>query len=303
MRFAVQVNDLIRSTKMADARFSDNQRPDRWANEVEYIVVAANSAKVAPATSVSDSAMYAVPVDRVPPRGHWLVEALYRVLEIAITFIALLLSLPIMLIEGLLIRIGSSGPALFRQPRTAQSLIVKGRDLSHFPEVRVPEERFDEEALYYVPRTFPFIKFRTMYNDARERFPELYDYSFKNEAFRESYTKRQGDPRVTRLGRILRRLTIDELPNLWCVLIGEMRLVGPRPELPETLPSYAPEEMYKFSVKPGITGLAQINGRGLLSRGETVEWDLKYVRSRTVWLDIKIIFKTLWLVVMRHGAF
>jgi lipopolysaccharide/colanic/teichoic acid biosynthesis glycosyltransferase len=247
--------------------------------------------------------MYAVPADRVPPRGHWSIEAFYRVFEIVITLVALLVSLPIMLIEGLLIRMDSPGPALFRQPRTAQSLIVKGRELRNFPEVRVSEEGFDEDALYYVPRMFSFIKFRTMFNDARERFPELYDYSFKNEAFRESYTKRQGDPRVTRIGRILRRLTIDELPNLWCVLIGEMRLVGPRPELPGTLPSYAPEEMYKFSVKPGITGLAQINGRGLLSRGETVAWDLEYVRSRSVWLDIKIIFKTLWLVVMRHGAF
>jgi lipopolysaccharide/colanic/teichoic acid biosynthesis glycosyltransferase len=247
--------------------------------------------------------MYAVPVDRVPLRGHWLVEAIYRMFEIAITLVALLLSLPIMLIEGLLIRMDSPGPALFRQQRTAQSVIMKGRELKNLPEVRAPEEGFDENALYYVPRTFPFVKFRTMFNDARERFPELYDYSFKNEAFRESYTKRMGDPRVTRLGRILRRLTIDELPNLWCVLVGEMRLVGPRPEHPATLPCYSQEEMYKFSVKPGITGLAQINGRGLLTRGETVAWDLEYVRSRTVWLDIKIIFKTVWLVVMRHGAF
>jgi len=266
-------------------------------------VVAANSAKVVPASSVSDSAMYAVPVDRVPPRGHWLVEALYRVFEIAITLVALVLSLPIMLIEGLLIRMDSPGPALFRQSRTAKSLIVKGRELGHFPEVRVPGEGFEEDSFYYVPRTFPFIKFRTMFNDARERFPNSMTTHSKMKRFANRTLNGKANPRVTRLGCILRQLTIDELPNLWCVLVGEMRLVGPRPEHPATLPNYAPEEMYKFSVKPGITGLAQINGRGLLTRGETVAWDLEYVRTRTVWLDIKIIFKTIWLVVMRHGAF
>lgn len=258
----------------------------------------------APVANISEtSGVYAVPVEQVTRREHWLMEASYRAVEFVLALIGLTVSLPIMLIEGILVRIDSPGPALFKQWRVGQSLVVKGSALHDFPGIRLPEQGIDEELFYYVPRTFRFYKFRTMYHDARTRFPELYDYSFRNQAFRESYTKRVGDPRVTRLGRILRQLTIDELPNLWSVLIGEMRLVGPRPELAAVLPYYAPEEMRKFSVKPGITGLAQINGRGLLSRGETLSWDLEYVRRRTVWLDVKIIFKTLWLVLVRHGAF
>src|SRR2546430_1588187 len=93
------------------------------------------------------------------------------------------------------------------------------------------------------------------------------------------------------------------LPNLWCVLTGKMRLVGPRPEAPEVLQYYTPEEMYKFACKPGITGLAQVNGRGLLNWGETLAWDLQYVSTRSVWLDLKIIAITLKHVVTRHGAF
>jgi len=108
---------------------------------------------------------------------------------------------------------------------------------------------------------------------------------------------------VTRIGRVLRTLSVDELPNLWSVLIGDMRLVGPRPEAPEVLRYYSFEEMYKFAVKPGITGLAQINGRGLLNWGETLAFDLEYVRTRTVMLDLKILAITLKQVLSRHGAF
>ncbi|MBV9587542.1 MAG: sugar transferase, partial [Alphaproteobacteria bacterium] len=97
--------------------------------------------------------------------------------------------------------------------------------------------------------------------------------------------------------------SIDELPNLWSVLVGDMRLVGPRPEAPEVLQYYTAEEMYKFACKPGITGLAQINGRGLLDWGQTIAYDLEYVRRRSVSLDLKILLITLKQVLLRHGAF
>jgi lipopolysaccharide/colanic/teichoic acid biosynthesis glycosyltransferase len=102
---------------------------------------------------------------------------------------------------------------------------------------------------------------------------------------------------------VLRRLSLDELPNLWSVVIGEMSLVGPRPEAPEVLQYYTPEEMTKFTFRPGITGLAQISGRGLLNWGETLALDLEYVRTRSVALDLKIILLTIWRVLTRHGAF
>lgn len=110
-------------------------------------------------------------------------------------------------------------------------------------------------------------------------------------------------PRVTRVGRLLRKLSIDELPNLWSVVKGDMALVGPRPEAPEVLQYYTPEEMVKFTLKPGITGLAQIRGRGLLDWGETIALDLEYLQNRSVLLDLKIIILTILRVITRHGAF
>ena len=109
--------------------------------------------------------------------------------------------------------------------------------------------------------------------------------------------------RVTRIGRILRKLSVDELPNFGSVFVGDMRLVGPRPEAPEVLQYYTVEEMYKFACKPGISGLAQISGRGFLNWGETLAWDLQYIRTRTVALDLKIILVTLKNLVTRRGAF
>lgn len=246
-----------------------------------------------------------VPVQGTAPNDNTALRWLYRGVEIVIAIIALVVSFPIMLLEGLLIRLDSEGPALFFQRRTGASAKVRGRDIEVRPDLLLPQDGIDPDAYYYVPRTFRFVKFRTMYNDARIRFPELYDYSFRNESFDDSYTKSKSviDPRITRLGRYLRKLTVDELPNFWCVLTGSMTLVGPRPEQPDVVHAYPAEGMYKFTVKPGITGLAQINGRGMLTRGETLAWDLEYVRNRSVWLDLKIIFKTLWLVLTRHGAF
>jgi lipopolysaccharide/colanic/teichoic acid biosynthesis glycosyltransferase len=87
------------------------------------------------------------------------------------------------------------------------------------------------------------------------------------------------------------------------VLTGTMRLVGPRPEHPDIVQYYSAEQMYKFACKPGITGLAQIKGRSLLSFSETLAWDLEYVRTRSVWLDLKILLVTLQCVITRRGAF
>jgi lipopolysaccharide/colanic/teichoic acid biosynthesis glycosyltransferase len=142
-----------------------------------------------------------------------------------------------------------------------------------------------------------------MYDDARTRFPQYYAYRYAPGQFHRQYPTLRHDPRVTRVGRVLRKLSLDELPNLWSVLVGDMRLVGPRPEAPEVLQYYSVEEMYKFACKPGITGLAQVNGRGFLNWGETLKWDLEYVYKRSVGLDLKILLITLRQVIMRHGAF
>jgi lipopolysaccharide/colanic/teichoic acid biosynthesis glycosyltransferase len=248
-------------------------------------------------------AVYAVPVIDIVGSSSWLAEAVYRVFEILIVVIGLILALPLMLLLALLIRWDSPGPALFFHTRPGRSTRVRGRELEGRTDLRPPPGGYEADRLYYVPTYFRLVKFRTMYSDARSRFPQFYAYDFPLDDFhRQSHTHRN-DPRVTRLGALLRKLSVDELPNLWSVLAGDMRLVGPRAEAPEVLRYYTPAEMYKFAYKPGITGLAQINGRGLLNWGETLAWDLKFVCTRTVWLDLKIILITLKCVVLQLGAF
>lgn len=246
---------------------------------------------------------YAVPVRDVVARSNPVVEAAYRIFEIIITAFVLILTSPIMLFEAILIRWDSPGPALFFHTRPGRSAMIKGRDLQGRSDLEPPPGGYEPETLYYVPTYFHLIKFRTMYADSASRFPELYGYNFAPGQFHQMYGTLLNDPRVTRIGALLRKLSIDELPNLWNVLVGDMRLVGPRAEAPDVLRYYTQEEMYKFACKPGITGLAQINGRGLLNWGETLAWDLNYVHNRTVWLDLKIIVLTLKYVLLRRGAF
>lgn len=247
--------------------------------------------------------VHAVPVRDVVPASGWLAESAYRSFEILVAVTGLVIGLPLMLIAAAVIRWDSPGRALFFHRRPARAMIMRGSELEGRTDLIPPPGGFKAGGLYYVPNCFTLVKFRTMYSDARTRFPELYAYKFEAEEFCRQFPTLQRDPRVTRVGRILRKLSVDELPNLWSVLAGDMRLVGPRPEAPEVLRYYSPEEMYKFACKPGITGLAQINGRGLLNWGETLKWDLEYVRRRSVALDLKILLMTLRQVITRHGAF
>jgi lipopolysaccharide/colanic/teichoic acid biosynthesis glycosyltransferase len=247
--------------------------------------------------------VHVVPTREIVGSSGWLAEALYRAAEVVAAAIGFLLTLPIMLIAAILVRLDSPGPILFRHRRPARSVLRYGRSLSGRADLIPPPGGFQPDVLYLVPSYFTLIKFRTMYADSRTRFPELYRYSFTAENFHNQFPTPHPDPRVTRVGRVLRKLSVDELPNLWSVVVGDIRLVGPRPEAPEVLQYYTPEEMYKLACKPGISGLAQINGRGLLTWGQTLAWDLEYVRTRSVYLDLKIILLTLLKVVTRSGAF
>ena len=197
-----------------------------------------------------------------------------RMFEIVVASVALLLTLPLMGFTAVVIKRGTPGRALFRQQRIGAN-----------------------------GKLFHFIKFRTLYADARQRFPELYAYRYSDEQLKSLKFKIENDPRVTPQGKWLRRTTLDELPNFWNVLTGDMALVGPRPEIPEMLPYYRGKMLTKFSVRPGITGLAQISGRGRLGFYETVDFDVEYVRRRSLTLDIKIILRTLWLILCHDGAF
>jgi lipopolysaccharide/colanic/teichoic acid biosynthesis glycosyltransferase len=250
----------------------------------------------------SPGRLHAIPVRDVAA-SHWLAEAVYRGFELLVALTGLLLGLPLMLIVAVVIRCDSPGRVLFFHRRPGRSISVRGRDLKGRTDLYPPPGGFEPDSLYYVPSYFTLVKFRTMYSDAQTRFPQFYPLNYRPEEFHRQYPTPRHDPRVTRVGRILRMTSVDELPNLWSVLAGDLRLVGPRPESPEVLQYYTPEEMYKFAYKPGITGLAQVNGRGLLNWGETLAWDLQYVRTRSVGLDLKIILMTLKRVITRHGAF
>jgi lipopolysaccharide/colanic/teichoic acid biosynthesis glycosyltransferase len=138
--------------------------------------------------------------------------------------------------------------------------------------------------------------------DARVRYPELYAYRYTRQEFVEMVLKTPDDPRLTRLGRKLRKTSLDELPNLFNVLRGDMSLVGPRPELPQMVGYYTEEELAKFSVRPGVTGLWQVSGRAQLRNGQQLSNDVRYIRRRSFWFDLLILAKTIRVVLLRVGA-
>lgn len=109
------------------------------------------------------------------------------------------------------------------------------------------------------------------------------------------------DPRVTRTGRFLRRTSLDEIPNLFNVLRGEMAIVGPRPTIPAQVVSYTPHQRRRHEVRPGLTGWAQVQGRAGIPWEERIELDVEYVERRSAWLDLRILLKTVWLLVTGHG--
>jgi lipopolysaccharide/colanic/teichoic acid biosynthesis glycosyltransferase len=196
-----------------------------------------------------------------------------RGIDVVLASIAVAVFLPLIGLIALLIRIDSRGPAIFRQ-------------------VRVGEHG----------RTFVFYKFRTMRVDARERFPDLYAYDYSDDEIATIYFKLPYDPRCTRVGHWLRKTSLDELPNLFNVVRGEMSMVGPRPEIPEMLPFYQPEQYCKFAVKPGLTGLAQVSGRNILRFAETNVVDVDYVARRSTRLDLTILARTVQCVTLMVGA-
>jgi lipopolysaccharide/colanic/teichoic acid biosynthesis glycosyltransferase len=201
------------------------------------------------------------------------VRVVRRTLDISVSLLVLILSSPLMMITALVIAVDSRGPVFFRQRRVT----LGGRE-------------------------FTFFKFRTMHADAAQRFPHLYTYSYDEGQLSSFYFKLAEDPRLTRFGRYLRRTSLDELPNFINVLTGSITLVGPRPEIPEMLGNYRPEQLVKFSVKPGITGLSQTRGRNILTFQQTVGFDLEYVHRRSLRYDLRILARTPVTVLRMLGA-
>ena len=192
-------------------------------------------------------------------------RATQRAFDIVFALTLLLLALPVLLVAALAIKLDSPGPVLFRQQRMGRNGCA-----------------------------FHLVKLRGMYTDARTRYPELYDYAgFADDA----HFKCDGDPRVTRVGRRLRRFSIDELPNFWNVLMGHMTIVGPRPEIPEMAHLYGDLLTVFLSVKPGITSPAKACGRDRLTFRETLDLELDYLKRRSLGLDVRTIARTAWTSV------
>jgi exopolysaccharide biosynthesis polyprenyl glycosylphosphotransferase len=148
-------------------------------------------------------------------------------------------------------------------------------------------------------RRIRILKFRSMVRDADKRKAELLALNHRRDG---PLFKVRNDPRVTRTGRVLRRWTFDELPQLWNVFIGDLSLVGPRPHLADEVERYSPEQRRVFAVKPGMTGLAQVSGRSDLSFEEEVRFDLQYIEEWSLLLDLWVLWRTLIVVVSRKGA-
>jgi lipopolysaccharide/colanic/teichoic acid biosynthesis glycosyltransferase len=194
-------------------------------------------------------------------------ESLRRAFDVIVATLGLIVFAPLLALIALLIKIESPGPVFFKQKRV-------GKD----------------EALFEV------VKFRSMtVAEAGEERVESAVEDIDSFVFRPK-------GRMTRIGRVLRACSLDEMPNLLNVLRGEMHIVGPRPDEPELVAQYRPEWRRRHDVRPGITGLAQIKGRADLTYSETMTYDLQYVDGRSFAGDIRIILKTLGVVAGRKGA-
>jgi len=193
-----------------------------------------------------------------------------RIFDLTLTTIGLIPALPLMGIIALAIKIDSPGPVFFVQERVGEG-----------------------------GKIFKMIKFRTMIPDAEQRRDEVITYDEEGNPIH----KRQDDPRVTRVGRFLRRTSLDELPQLFNILRGEMSLVGPRPEMPWLVEKYKPWQRKRFEVPQGLTGWWQISGRADKPMHLHTEEDLFYIRNYSLWLDIKILWRTIGAVIARRGAY
>jgi lipopolysaccharide/colanic/teichoic acid biosynthesis glycosyltransferase len=194
-----------------------------------------------------------------------------RLLDFSVAATVLIVLSPLFLILALLIKLTDRGPVLFWQNRVGRH----GRE-------------------------FPFPKFRSMVPNAEALLAPLLQLNQHKSGV--TFKLRQ-DPRITWIGRILRRLSLDELPQFWCVLIGDMSLVGPRPPLPREVAQYTLLERRRLEVTPGLTCIWQISGRGDVPFPVQVKLDIDYIDRQTLWLDLKILVLTVPAVLVGRGAY
>lgn len=194
-----------------------------------------------------------------------------RLMDVVGSLFGLIVLSPLFLLVALAVKLDSRGPVFFRQVRVGR-----------------------------YGRNFIFYKFRSMYQNAEAMKAQLQK---QNEMEGGVIFKMRKDPRITRVGGFIRRTSIDELPQLWNVLIGDMSLVGPRPPLPDEVRQYTLEERKRLDVIPGITGLWQIKGRSEIPFAEQVRLDKEYILAPGIWKDIVILLKTIPAIIGGKGAY
>ena len=196
---------------------------------------------------------------------------LKRLLDLLVATVLIVIISPLWLFIVLWIRKDSSGAAIFTQTRVGLG-----------------------------GRPYTIYKFRTMIQNA----DDLMKSKLENVTDLENFVfQEKDDPRITRSGKFLRKTSLDELPQLLNIFRGNMSLVGPRPEVPDIVKHYTPEQRLRLNVLPGVTGLAQVNGRSELTLGETLTYDVEYVRRWSFWLDLLILWKTFSVVFSGKGAY
>jgi len=217
---------------------------------------------------------HAVPV--AEGREDRLTAVACRALDVVGASLLLLLLAPLIVIVAAAVRLDSPGGAVFRQRRIGRHLVP-----------------------------FTVHKFRSMYATAGHELHRAYVTGLitaQAEHPHDGLFKLKRDDRVTRIGRLLRKTSVDELPQLWNVVRGEMSLVGPRPSIPYEVEKYPEPWMVRFTVRPGITGLWQVSGRSELTWEQMIELDLEYVRKRSFWFNVRILIKTVPVVLLGRGA-
>jgi len=272
------VTEIIQQRKIEEVIIASAKFPDQKVLEVitecekfgvEFKIVPGILELIASRVDIDELA--GVPLLTVSEiRLQGLNAVVKRLADIVLSSLGILLLLPIYILFALLVKVTSAGPILFAQERV-------GLD----------------------GKTFNMFKFRSMVKDAEEHLAEL---ESRSETAGHLF-KIKEDPRITPLGKFMRRFSIDELPQLFNVFFGQMSLVGPRPPLPREVEKYTSWHMKRLRVRPGITGPWQVSGRSLLPFDDMVRLDIYYIENWSLWLDFKILLRTIPVVLFGLGAY
>ncbi|HZC04090.1 MAG TPA: sugar transferase [Ktedonobacterales bacterium] len=213
---------------------------------------------------------------RVREDRYFLVK---RLVDIALGLALFSLALPVMLLVGVLVALDTAGPVLYKQKRVGQNGVE-----------------------------FDLYKFRSMAHNADNALHRVAVQQYmrgerlNHERTTDAPFKLGNDPRVTRIGKLIRKTSLDELPQLWNIVIGDMSLVGPRPPVPYEVEMYSPRAMQRLDGKPGLTGPWQVYGRGTVTFSQMIEMDVAYLENRSIWYDLKLVILTAPAVLKGRGA-